>query len=80
MTVNRHEIWDMERFAQELGVKFRFDPIINAPLNGSKEALRLRLTPEEVLELDLADKRRSDNYREFCQKFHGQRAWKDTDR
>ncbi len=71
LTVNRHEIQDMERFARELGVKFRFDPIINAPINGSKEALRLRLAPEEVLELDLAEKKRSDNYREFCQKFWG---------
>ena len=71
MTINRHELRDMEKFAKELGVNFRFDPIITAPINGSREALKLRLTPEQVLELDMADKRRSDSYREFCQKFWG---------
>ena len=71
MTINRHEIRDMEKFAKQLGVKFRFDPIINAPFNGSREALGLRLTPEQVLKLELADDRRVDNYRELCRKFNG---------
>ncbi|MFC2071550.1 radical SAM protein [Chloroflexota bacterium] len=71
MTLNRHELRELEEFAKGLGVKFRFDPIITASLNDNREPLELRLTPEEVLELDLADKRRSDNYRDFCQKFWG---------
>jgi len=71
MTINRHEIKDLEKFAEELGVKFRFDPVINAPFNGSREALSLRLTPEQVLELDITDDRRVDEYRELCQKFKG---------
>ncbi len=71
MTINRHEIRDLEKFAHGLGVKFRFDPIINAPFNGHREALSLRLTPEQVLELDIADERRVDSYRELCQKFKG---------
>jgi len=71
MTINRHEFSALEKFAHELGVKFRYDPIINAPFNGSQEALKLRLTPEEILKLDLADKRRSDNYHDFCEKFWG---------
>ena len=71
MTINRHEIRDLERFAHELGVKFRFDPIINAPFNGHREALSLRLTPEQVLKLDFADDRRVDSYRELCQKLKG---------
>ena len=69
MTINRHEIRELEKFAQELGVKFRFDPIINAPFNGNREALNIRLTPEQVVELDFADDRRVDNYHELCEKF-----------
>jgi len=70
-TINHHELRELEKFAQRLGVKFRYDPIIVAPLDGSKEALKLRLKPEEVLELDLKDERRSSSYRDFCQKFWG---------
>ena len=71
MTINRHEFNALEKFVQGLGLKFRYDPIISAPFNGSREALELRLTPEEVLELDLADEGRSAGFREFCQKFQG---------
>lgn len=71
MTINHGEVKKLQKFANELGVEFRYDPIINAPFNGSMEALKLRLTPEEVLQLDLVDEKRSENYREFCQKFWG---------
>jgi len=66
MTLNKHEIWAMKEYAEELGVGFRFDPLLNAELDGSRDLMGLRLAPEEVLELDLADAERADVLREFC--------------
>ena len=54
MTLNKHEIWEMKRFVEEdLGLEFRFDAMINPRLDGSQDPLDLRLTPEEVVALDV---------------------------
>jgi radical SAM protein with 4Fe4S-binding SPASM domain len=66
MTLNKHEIDDMKRYARSLGVEFRFDPLINPGLDGSRRPLNLRLSPEEVLELDLADEVRAVSWRKVC--------------
>ena len=71
MTINRDELDDMRELANSLGVKFRYDPMINAPFNGSREALKYRLTPEEVVELELSDIGRVEEYQEICEKFGG---------
>jgi radical SAM protein with 4Fe4S-binding SPASM domain len=69
MTLNREEIFEMKAFAEERGLKFRFDPMLNARLDGSKTPCDFRLAPEEVLKLDLEDGQRSREWREFCEKF-----------
>ena len=66
LTLNKHEILAMKEYAEGLGVSFRFDPMVNAGLEGAKEPTGLRLAPEEVLELDLADPERADEWRRFC--------------
>lgn len=71
MTFNHDEIFQMKEYAEKLGVKFRFDPIINPRLDGSKTPCNFRLSPEEVIRLDLADKKRVKEWREFCEKFIG---------
>jgi radical SAM protein with 4Fe4S-binding SPASM domain len=56
VTINRHEIADMQRFAeQELGVSFKFDGMINARIDCSHSPLEVRLTPSEMVQLDLED-------------------------
>jgi len=55
-TINRHEIADMQRFAeQELGVEFKFDGMINARIDCSHAPLDVRLTAAEMVELDVAE-------------------------
>jgi hypothetical protein len=49
MTLNRNELSDIKEYAEGLGVKFRFDPILNPKLDGSKTPCNFRLSPEEVL-------------------------------
>ena len=43
MTVNQHELGQMQAFARNLGVEFKFDPILNAGLDGSLLPTDLRL-------------------------------------
>jgi radical SAM protein with 4Fe4S-binding SPASM domain len=66
LTLNKHEVLAMKEYAKELGASFRFDPMVNAGLDGAQEPTNLRLAPEEVLELDLADAARVDEWRRFC--------------
>ncbi|HZP18358.1 MAG TPA: radical SAM protein, partial [Terriglobales bacterium] len=53
-SVNRHELVAMRRFAeQELGVEFKFDSLINPRIDCSQAPLGVRLSPEDVVALDL---------------------------
>lgn len=70
--LNRHELWEMKQFAeQDLGLEFRFDAMINPRIDSSPKPLSLRLTPQEVVQLDLQDNKRAEEWRKFCQHFHG---------
>jgi len=71
MTLNHDEIFQVKAYAEELGVKFRFDPVLNPRLDGSKKPCSFRLSPEEVIRLDLADEERVKEWQEFCKKFIG---------
>jgi radical SAM protein with 4Fe4S-binding SPASM domain len=52
--VNRHEVIGMKEFAeQDLGVEFKFDSLINPRIDCSQAPLNVRLSPEEVVALDL---------------------------
>ncbi len=55
-TVNYHEVYEMKRFAeQDLGVAFKFDPLVNPRTDCSQSPLAVRLTPEQVVSLDFRD-------------------------
>jgi len=68
LTVNQHEVADMERFARELGVTFRFDGFLNPRVDcGANRNGELQLTPEQVVALDLEDPGRMEEFRRFCE-------------
>jgi radical SAM protein with 4Fe4S-binding SPASM domain len=71
MTLNQHELPQMEAFARELGLDYRFDPVLNLRLDGNGKPAACRISPEEVVALDLADGQRAKAWREFCAKFWG---------
>ena len=71
MTLNKNEIGEIKKYAKELGLDFRFDALINAGLDGNKNPLRVRISPEEVVKLDIEDEEISKEWVEFCQKFWG---------
>lgn len=69
MTLNAHEVWDLKAWAQGLGVNFYFDGEINARLDGGREPLALRLSPEEVVALDTRDGTRLQEWQRYWDNF-----------
>src|SRR3972149_1602788 len=52
---NKHEIFEMKRFAKTIGVDFRFNLSINPKIDGGKMPCQTRLTPEEGVSMEMAD-------------------------
>jgi radical SAM protein with 4Fe4S-binding SPASM domain len=53
-SINKHEVMAMRQFAEEeLGVEFKMDGQINPRIDCSQSPLAVRLTPEEVVALDM---------------------------
>ena len=71
-TVNKHEVVAMKDFAeQELHLDFKFDSLINPRIDCSQSPLAVRLSPEEVVLLDLHWPKIAAEHREAAQ-----RDWK----
>jgi radical SAM protein with 4Fe4S-binding SPASM domain len=69
---NAHELWEIKRFVDEdLGLEFRFDAMINPRVDSSLAPLDLRLSPQEVVELDLKEPNRKKEWVKFCEHFKG---------
>ena len=67
ISTNVHKVHEMQRFAEEeLGVRFKFDSMINPRVDCSQSPLEVRLTAEECVALDLADPKRSDEWIQFA--------------
>ena len=70
VTINKHEIWAMKQFAEEeLGLEFKFDSMINARIDCSQSPLAVRLTPEEIVGLDLQDPERASEWKTMQENF-----------
>ena len=62
-SINKHEVFEMQKFAEELGVEFKFDSLINPRIDCSQSPLGVRLTAAEVVAMDLVDPARKAEYR-----------------
>jgi len=72
LTLNKHELWEMKSFVEkELGIEFRFDAMISPRLDCSHSPLAVRLKPHEVLELDLQDLKRVEEWKKFAKDLSG---------
>jgi radical SAM protein with 4Fe4S-binding SPASM domain len=54
-----------------MGLDFRFDPALNLRLDGDGAPANFRISPQQVLDLDLADEERAAEWRKFFAKFSG---------
>ena len=62
-SVNKHEVGAMRRFAEEeLGVEFKMDGQINPRIDCSQSPLGVRLSPEELVALDMAAPKGKSEY------------------
>jgi radical SAM protein with 4Fe4S-binding SPASM domain len=69
VSINSHEVWDMQRFAEDLGVEFKFDAMMNPRIDCSQSPLAVRLTPEEVVAFDLQDAKRMNEWKIFAEQY-----------
>ena len=70
VSINKHEVWDMQRFAEEeLGVEFKFDSLMTPRIDCSQSPLAVRLTPEEVVAFDVQDSKRMDEWKVFAERY-----------
>jgi radical SAM protein with 4Fe4S-binding SPASM domain len=68
-SINKHEIVAMRQFAEEeLGVEFKMDGQINPRIDCSQSPLAVRLTPEEVVALDMHTPKTVSEYRRLAQR------------
>ncbi|HYM62340.1 MAG TPA: radical SAM protein [Thermoanaerobaculia bacterium] len=63
VSINRHEIQAMRQIADDLGVEFKFDGMINPRIDCSSSPLAVRLAPHELVELDMHDSQRVAEWR-----------------
>jgi radical SAM protein with 4Fe4S-binding SPASM domain len=71
VTINKHEMPLMEKFAEELGVEFKYDAMMSPRVDCSQSPLAVRLRPEEIVELDLSDPTRIAEWRRIAAQFNG---------
>jgi radical SAM protein with 4Fe4S-binding SPASM domain len=65
-SINKHEVTAMRQFAEEeLGVEFKMDGQINPRIDCSQSPLEVRLTPEEVVALDMRSPKVVGEYRKL---------------
>jgi radical SAM protein with 4Fe4S-binding SPASM domain len=69
VTVNVHELRAMQQFAEDLGVAFKFDGMMNPRIDCSQSPLAVRLSPEQCVALDVEDPRRMHEWREFASEY-----------
>lgn len=67
-SINKHEVIAMRKFAEEeLGVEFKMDGQVNPRIDCSQSPLAVRLTPEEVVALDMNAPKGVSEYRRLAQ-------------
>ena len=68
-SINKHEVVAMRQFAEEeLGVEFKMDGQINPRIDCSQSPLAVRLTPEEVVALDMNAPKGASEYRRLAKR------------
>jgi radical SAM protein with 4Fe4S-binding SPASM domain len=70
VSLNKHEIGEMKRFAEGLGVRFKFDGMINPRIDCSRSPIDVRLHPWEIVKMDLEDPERVGEWKQFAERFN----------
>lgn len=71
MNVNKNELWEIKGYVEGLGLKFGFDPMICPRIDGSRGPCTVRLSPQEVVELEMEDETYRREWQRLYEKFWG---------
>lgn len=71
LTLNYHELPQMKAFSEEHGIEFRYDGLIWPRLDGSKEPLKYRLSPQELIAIEDVDPKRLQEWKRMAENFSG---------
>jgi radical SAM protein with 4Fe4S-binding SPASM domain len=74
LTINRHELDQMRNFSAFLDVPYRYDGLIWPRLNGDESAFNFQLSPQELVNLDLAEPERMEERARLASLSNGQRV------
>jgi radical SAM protein with 4Fe4S-binding SPASM domain len=66
VSINRHEIPLMKQMAADRGLEFKFDAMINPRIDCSASPLAVRLTPTDIVMLDLDDTEHVSEWRRLA--------------
>ena len=69
LSITRHELGMMQEMADRFGVDFKYDAMINPRIDCSSSPLAVRLTPPEIVSLDLQDEERCGEWRKLATSF-----------
>ncbi len=69
ITLNQHELAQMKDFSENLGLEFRFDPVINAGIDGDPYPTQFRLAPDEIITFETNDPERSNSWPKAYQEY-----------
>lgn len=69
ISINKHEIGAMKALASELGVGFKFDAMMTPRIDCSQSPLAVRLSPWEIVKMDLEDPVRVAGWKQFATRF-----------
>jgi radical SAM protein with 4Fe4S-binding SPASM domain len=71
MRDNVHEVHQIRRFAQDHGMRFRFDAVISPRIDGGRKPLLQRLTPAEVAAVESGDEVSHAAEIDYCRSHEG---------
>jgi radical SAM protein with 4Fe4S-binding SPASM domain len=75
VNLNGHELSALRQFAEDdLQVEFKFDSLLNPRVDGSQAPLAVRLSPEQVVGLEMQTPKVADEYRALYARDCGQPA------
>jgi len=77
MSLNVHEVPSMKSLAEDLGLPFRFDTMLNCTLGGDGGPLDYRLSPERIISLDKQDMSRMGLWRDLVESYPDQVQYPD---
>jgi len=71
MTLNRDEILKIKKYVMSLKkAKYRYDSLLIPKLDGSKKPCQLRLSPEEVIDIEATDETMQEEWKRYLQSEH----------